>query len=506
MAEAQTAAPKALAEAVLHDKEILGIDVVDSTAPTDITQTPEEREAEARLERRLKWKIDLVILPMMALMYFLSSMARNDLGNAKVAGMTEDLNISPKQYSNLASIFLVGYIVFQIPGTVLVRMIGPPVQFSCAMMMWGVFTACHVVANTYGTLMGLRFLVGVAEAFLEGGVFYLSFWYTYTELATRGAIFYSTSALAGSFNGLIAYGIEKNLAGDRGWESWRWLYLVEGVLPIGCSLILLLLLPGTPEKRHFLFTKEERELAIRRSRRAFNPEDAKLRPKLIIKPLLKPHFWLLSAIYAFNHFSVSSLSNFLPAIIKGFGYSTVRAQLMSVIVYACALVGINFFARIGDKINRRGLPLLAASACASLGFILLLAVTNLKGRMAATCILAFGIYATIPLSTTWLTLNIGGYTQRGAATAMMNMIAQAFSISGNQAYIDPPIYRRGIGSSLGLTVAHAVAVMAMLWVVKRRNDAKDKLRASLSPEELEQRRAESWDLVGDDHIDFKHGY
>jgi sugar phosphate permease len=144
----------------------------------------------------------------------------------------------------------------------------------------------------------------------------LSFWYTYTELATRGAIFYSTSALAGSFNGLIAYGIEKNLAGHRGWEPWQWLYLVEGVLPIGCSLILLLLLPGTPEKKHFLFTKEERELAIRRSRRAFNPEDAKLRPRFIIKPLLKPHFWLLSAIYAFNHFSVSSLSNFLPAIIQ----------------------------------------------------------------------------------------------------------------------------------------------------------------------------------------------
>ncbi|KAK5196811.1 hypothetical protein LTR72_001804 [Exophiala xenobiotica] len=262
MAEAQTAAPKAQAEAVLHDKEILGIDVVDSAAADDITQTPEEREAEARLERRLKWKIDLVILPMMALMYFLSSM---------VAGMTEDLNISPKQYSNLASIFLVGYIVFQIPGTVLVRLIGPPVQFSCAMMMWGVFTACHVIANTYGTLMGLRFLVGVAEAFLEGGVFYLSFWYTYTELATRGAIFYSTSALAGSFNGLIAYGIEKNLAGDRGWEPWQWLYLVEGVLPIGCPLFLLLLLPGTPEKRHFLFTK-------RRARAGHPPQPKGLQP------------------------------------------------------------------------------------------------------------------------------------------------------------------------------------------------------------------------------------
>jgi hypothetical protein len=49
----------------------------------------------------------------------------------------------------------------------------------------------------------------------------LSFWYTYTELATRGAIFWSTSALAGSFNGLIAYGIVLNLDGDKGWSAWR---------------------------------------------------------------------------------------------------------------------------------------------------------------------------------------------------------------------------------------------------------------------------------------------
>lgn len=123
---------------------------------------------------------------------------------------------------------------------------------------------------------------------------------------------------------------------------------------------------------------------------------------------------------------------------QGFGYSTVSAQLMSVIIYACALVGINFFARIADKTNRHGLPLIAANSCALLGYILLLVLTSHKARMAATVILAFGIYATIPISTTWLTLNVAGYTQRGAATAMMNMLAQAFAISGNQAYVDPP--------------------------------------------------------------------
>jgi hypothetical protein len=144
----------------------------------------------------------------------------------------------------------------------------------------------------------------------------LSFWYTYTELATRGAIFYSTSALAGSFNGLIAFGVEKNLDGKNGWYPWQWLYLIEGILPIGCAFFVLVCLPSTPEKKHFLFTKEERELAIRRSRRAFNPENPKFRPSFILKPLKKVRFWLLVSIFAFNHYSVSSLHNFLPAIIR----------------------------------------------------------------------------------------------------------------------------------------------------------------------------------------------
>ncbi len=66
--------------------------------------------------------------------------------------------------------------------------------------------------------------------------------------------------------------------------------------------------------------------------------------------------------------------------------------------------------------------------------------------------------------------------------------------------------RKGLAASLGLTVAHMIAVAAMLWLVKHENEKKDKLRSSLSPEELASRQAESWDLLGDDHIDFNYGY
>ncbi len=267
----------------------------------------------------------------------------------------------------------------------------------------------------------------------------MSFWYTYTELCRRGAIFYSAAALAGSFNGLIAYGIEKNLAGAHGWTAWQWLFLVEGVLPIGCAVIILVLLPPTPEQGHFIFSKAERALAIRRSRRAFNPVDAQIRPKLMIQPLLSPFFWGLALVYMCNHFALSSLTNFLPSIIQGFGFSSVKAQLWSVIVYACALVGTNVFAWIADKTDRRGLPLIGASSFALVGYIMLMAITNNSGRFAGTCILCFGLFATIPISTSWITLTVAGYTQRATSVAAINMISQAFSIAGNQAYIDPPL-------------------------------------------------------------------
>jgi fucose permease len=49
--------------------------------------------------------------------------------------MNKELNLSAQDYSNAANTFLVGYIVFQLPGTLLVRKIGPPNQFALAMIL-----------------------------------------------------------------------------------------------------------------------------------------------------------------------------------------------------------------------------------------------------------------------------------------------------------------------------------------------------------------------------------
>ena len=85
------------------------------------------------------------------------------------------------------------------------------------------------VAKSYQAVAGLRVGVGVGEAFIQAGTLYLSLWYKPHELATRGGIFFGMSAVAGAFNGIIAYGIVKNLDGALGWPAWRWLFLIEGM-------------------------------------------------------------------------------------------------------------------------------------------------------------------------------------------------------------------------------------------------------------------------------------
>lgn len=451
------------------------------------------------LNSRLKWKLDLFILPIISLVYFFAQMGRSDLANAKVAGLSDELTLSPRDYSNAATVLLVAYVVFQLPGTLLIKQIGPARQFAGAMIFWGAVTTATVAIHDKGELFALRFLIGAAEAFVQGGVFYLSFWYQYRELATRGAIFYSMSTLAGAFNSLIAYGIVKDMDGLRGWKAWRWIFLIEGVMPCVAAFLVLFLLPDSPETLRLGFTAEEKDLAIRRSRRAHNTSEARLELKKIPLVLLSLHFWLMLGIACCGHFCVGSLSNFLPAIIQGFGYTAVNTQLFTVIVYACACVGVLFWAKVADRTNARGLTLAASTSGAIIGYALLLGIENNRARFATTCLVAFSVYPSVVLQLSWAAMSFIGYTRRGSSLAFTNIFSQLFAICGTQAYSDPPYYRKGNASALGLSCLSLLLSLGLRWYFSVVNKTKT---AELFSERACSQRRRGLEDLGDKHPDF----
>ena len=66
-------------------------------------------------ERALVRKIDLRLLPAIWLMYLLSYIDRTNIGNAKVAGMEDELNLSSGQYSLALIVFFITYVIFEVP-------------------------------------------------------------------------------------------------------------------------------------------------------------------------------------------------------------------------------------------------------------------------------------------------------------------------------------------------------------------------------------------------------
>lgn len=53
-------------------------------------------------------------------------------------------------------------------------------------MCFGIFLTGMSAAQTYGTVLATRILIGAAQAFVQGIGMYSSLWYTRTELAIRG--------------------------------------------------------------------------------------------------------------------------------------------------------------------------------------------------------------------------------------------------------------------------------------------------------------------------------
>ncbi|KAI1328016.1 putative pantothenate transporter [Xylariaceae sp. FL0255] len=450
-------------------------------------------------ERRLKWKLDLFILPLVSIVAFFAYVGRSDLSNAKIAGLSDELKLTARDYSDAATFFLIGYIIFQLPGTLLVKKIGPPKQFFGAMVIWGVLTTVQVCIHDFHALLIMRFFIGAAEAFVQGVVFYLSFWYTFDELATRGAIYFSTSTLAGAFNGLIAYAVELDLDGTRGWRAWRWLFLIEGVLPIAFSFIVLVFLPDSPETVRFGFSSTEKKRLVERARIANNSGVERLEMKKIPLVLLDLRFWLYALIAAGGHFCLESFSSFLPSLINDFGFDAVEAQAFTVIIYVVAFLGVIFWCRLADKTGQRGIVLIASTCFSILGYALLVGLTGRNGRFAATAIAAFSVYANIVIQLVWASSNFVGYTRRGSVLAFMNIFPTLFSISATQAYSDPPYYRTGNAVALGLSVLVVIATIVLRWYLVRLNNVKKSLASSSDSDMMS---AEDIEEVGDRHPNF----
>lgn len=234
------------------------------TPPSLSMNNDDQAQFDADEEKKLLRKIDMRLIPTVWIMYLLSYLDRSNIGNAYTAGMGEDFNMTSQNYSIVLLVFFISYVLFEAPSNMVLTRVRPSVYLPALMFTWGGLSMCFAAAQSWQTIAGLRFLLGVLEAsFAPGVLFLLSAWYKKHELGRRYCLYYSAVAISGIFGGLIAGGLLKTLDGAHGLRGWRWLFIIEGALTCGVSIFAFFTLPDYPSTTRWL-TPREQVLASKR--------------------------------------------------------------------------------------------------------------------------------------------------------------------------------------------------------------------------------------------------
>lgn len=157
---------------------------------------------------------------MLAILYLISQLDRANIGNAKIEGLTDDLELKNTEYNIVLSLFFVPYILLEIPSNMVVNKLKrPSIYIGTLVVAWGIVMTLHGVVNNFAGLLTVRLLLGVFESgFYPAAIYLCTYWYMPRDLATRISYFYSTSALSGAFSGLLAAAIAK-MDGIGGYEG-----------------------------------------------------------------------------------------------------------------------------------------------------------------------------------------------------------------------------------------------------------------------------------------------
>ncbi|KAH7336471.1 major facilitator superfamily domain-containing protein [Rhexocercosporidium sp. MPI-PUGE-AT-0058] len=428
-------------------------------------------------EKKLMTKIDFRVIPFLCVLYLLAFLDRVNIANAKSFGLQADLKLKQLEYNTALTIFFVPYIVFEIPSNVLLKKLSPRIWLSGCMFMFGLAAICQGLVSNYGGLLACRFFLGVFEAGMFPGCFYLiGMWYKRSEAQRRYSFFFSSTTLAGAFGGLLASAIGK-MDHLHGYRGWRWIFILEGVLTCVVAMVFFFFIPSFPEDAKWLTTSEreyvkarlqadqgrsaaERKITVRDIGRVFKDF------KVILGGFM--YFGMIVPAYGYAFFA--------PGIISTYGYSPIQTQLHSVPPWACAFAFAMIIAFCSDFTRHRFVFTLIPISIAITGFSILISIhDNTNVKYLGLFLVAMGAYSAMPVIVCWFNMNLGGHHRRAVGTAWQVGFGNIGGIIATYAFLpgDAPEYKKGYSICLAFLCLSALSCClygAAVFVQNRQRD------------------------------------
>lgn len=223
-------------------------------------------ENDTPAERKLMWKIDILLTLYSLIAYWAKYLDQTNLNNAYVAGLKESLDMKGNDLVDTQVLFSIGNIVFQLPFIYVLN--GLPLNYVLPLLdiCWSAFTIGTYKVTSLAQLKALRFLVGTFEAPIYLSYMYLfgTFIFNPAMIARRTMVFYFGQFLGILTSGLLSGAIVRAFEGIGGLEAWRWIFIIDGIISIAVGVLGFYMLPGTPTDCYSIWLSDDEIRLLRR--------------------------------------------------------------------------------------------------------------------------------------------------------------------------------------------------------------------------------------------------
>jgi len=181
--------------------------------------------------------------------------------------------------------------------------------------------------------------------------------------------------------------------------------------------------------------------------------------------------WLGMFIYMGSAMPLYAFALFLPTIIAEMGYTSTKAQLLSVPPYAGAAILTILVGLYADRTKRRGLSNIVVGPIAIVGFAMLLGSQNAHVKYAGTFLGALGIYPCIANTISWVSNNIEGVYKRGIVLGFVIGWGNFNGIVSSNIFFQAPKFTVGHATIIAYLVVCLLGGSALQTVLLRRENA-----------------------------------
>lgn len=447
-----------------------------------VNDSDEIVEDECDLEQRnrmIRRKVDLRLCTIAGILCSLNLLDSGIISSAAVTSMPQDLALTGNRFSVAIFIFTLASVCAQLPATIIMRFVGPPIFFSCTTVLFGLITLCTAFIHNWREMIALRVLLGISMSGIYPGLTYLiSTWYARSEQQLRFAFLQSGEVIILATGSIVNFGLNQ-LNGQHALAGWRWMYVVQGSITIFLGLLTFIWVPHFPERAaetvKFLTEPEIKHVLakINRDRQdAGKPEPFTI--KAVLVPFLDPKLYAFAVLFFLLNLVSTALSYFLPIILQsGMGFSSNKAILLSAPPYYYAVIPVLLSSFTGDKFRIRGPIIIFNALSLIVGFCMLGFPSQVTVRYIGT-FLATGAYVSnwAALST-YQANNITGQWKRATVAAAISACNGLGGIAGSYIVRAPeaPRYMTAIWVSISshlLMISLVLVCTAFFWRANRR--------------------------------------